>query len=331
MELTWIDPARIDERDVAGAVALLVAAQSVDTPGAAPLTRTGFLADVRHGWDGDPAIVGVHRDKRGRVVGVLEYGFSSWDNAHIGFVEVTVDPEARRQGIGRALLEAGIDRVRAEGKSLVLTGSYNTPAALALGAALGFERAMTGLKRRQDLIALDWGALDHDHALAVARAADYDLLRLEGPTPDDLLDAVVTMTAAINDAPIDALEVEDEVFSPERIRAFEGGQQERGRRTYRVIARHRTSGELAGHTMACVETDHPGFGLQYDTSVVRAHRGHRLGLLLKIEMLRWLGDAEPQLRVLDTWNAATNAHMIAVNEQLGYRVIGEGLEWQKHL
>jgi hypothetical protein len=167
--------------------------------------------------------------------------------------------------------------------------------------------------------------------LADAGAPDYELLRIEGPTPDDLLADVVIMTAAINDAPIDALEVEDEVFSADRIRAFERGQQERGRRTYRVIARHRTTGELAGHTMACVERDHPGFGLQYDTSVVRAHRGHRLGLLLKIEMLRWLGDVEPQLRVLDTWNAATNAHMIAVNEQLGYRVIDEGLEWQRHL
>jgi len=149
--------------------------------------------------------------------------------------------------------------------------------------------------------------------------------------PDDMLDDIVTMTAAINDAPLDALDVEDEVFSPERIRAFERGQQERGRRTYRVVARHRTTGELAGHTMAAVEQEHPGFGSQYDTSVVRAHRGHRLGLLLKIEMLRWLGDAEPQLRVLDTWNAATNKYMIAVNEQLGHHVIDEGLEWQKHL
>ena len=71
--------------------------------------------------------------------------------------------------------------------------------------------------------------------------------------------------------------------------------------------------------------------MQFDTSVVRAHRGHRLGLLLKIEMLRWLGDVEPQLRVLDTWNAATNEHRIAVNERLGYRVIGEAIEWQRHL
>jgi GNAT superfamily N-acetyltransferase len=331
MDLSWIDPARLDERDVAGAVALLVAAQAVDAPWDAPLSRCGFLADIRHGWDGDPSIVGVHRDKRGRVVGVIELGFSSWDNKHIGFFGVTVDPEARRQGIGRALLGAGIDSVRAEGKRLVLTGSYNSPAAVALCTAHGFELAMTEVKRRQDILTLDWSALDHDYAQACATAPDYELSRLAGPTPDGMLADVATMAAAINDAPIDDLEVEDEVISPERVRAFERGQQERGRRTYRVLARHRQTGELAGHTMASVEADHPGFGLQYDTSVIRAHRGHSLGLLLKIEMLRWLGDVEPQLRVLDTWNAATNAHMIAINEQLGYRVLREGLEWQKHV
>lgn len=331
MELTWIDPDQPDERDVAGALALMVAAQAVDLPSEAPWTRTGLLADIRYGWDGDPTIVGVRRDKRCRVVGVLEIGFSRWDNTHLGFVGLTVDPEARRQGLGRQLLEAGVDRVRAEGKSLVVTESYNTPAALALCGSLGFERAIMSVKRRQNLMGLDWTALDRLYAGAVAGTPDYEVLHLEGPTPDDLLDGVVTMTAAINDAPIDALEVEDEVFSVERVRAFERGQQERGRRTYRVIARERTTGELAGHTMVSVDRDHPGFGAQFDTSVVRAHRGHHLGLLLKIDMLSWLGDAEPQLRVLDTWNAASNTHMIGVNEQLGYQVVIEALEWQKHI
>jgi GNAT superfamily N-acetyltransferase len=331
MELTWIDPDHLDERDVDGAVALMVAAQAVDLPSAAPWTRTGLLADIRHGWDGDPTIVGVRRDKRCRVVGVLEIGFSSWDNTHLGFVGLTVDPEARRQGIGRQLLEAGVDRVRAGGKSLVVTESYNTPAARALCGSLGFELAITSVKRRQNLLTLDWAALDRLYSGAVAAAPGYEILHLQGPTPDNLLDGVVAMTAAINDAPIDALEVEDEVFSPERVRGFERGQQERGRRTYRVIARERTTGELAGHTMVSIDKDHPGFGGQFDTSVVRAHRGHHLGLLLKIDMLRWLGDAEPQLRVLDTWNAASNEHMIDVNEQLGYQVVTEALEWQKHI
>jgi GNAT superfamily N-acetyltransferase len=331
MELTWIDPEHIDERDVAGAVAMMAAAQVVDAPLTAPWTRTGFIADITCGWDGDPAIYGLRRDKRGRVVGLLAYGFTTWDNPHLGFVEVTVDPEARRHGLGRQLLEEGVDRVRAAGKNVVLAESHDSPAARALAAALGFECASIALNRRQDLMALDWGALDHDYAVAAAAAPDYELLRLAGPTPDELLDAVATMSEAINDAPIDALEVDDEVISPDRIRAYERGQEERRRRNYRVMARHRSSGVLAGHTLASIDQDHPGFGAQMDTSVVRAHRGHRLGLLLKIEMLRWLGDVEPQLRVLDTWNAASNEHMIGVNERLGYHVIGEGMEWQKHL
>jgi hypothetical protein len=48
-------------------------------------------------------------------------------------------------------------------------------------------------------------------------------------------------------------------------------------------------------------------------------------------MLRWLGEEEPQLRTLDTWNAASNAHMIKVNEVLGYHVVARGMTWQRHL
>jgi RimJ/RimL family protein N-acetyltransferase len=54
--------------------------------------------------------------------------------------------------------------------------------------------------------------------------------------------------------------------------------------------------------------------------VSRAHRGHRLGLLLKIAMMRWLAEAEPQLELLETWNNADNRFMISVNELLGYRL-----------
>ena len=61
--------------------------------------------------------------------------------------------------------------------------------------------------------------------------------------------------------------------------------------------------------------------------MVRAHRGHRLGLLLKAEMNLWLAGAEPQLRTVDTWNAESNDHMIAVNEMLAYRWMARGLEY----
>jgi hypothetical protein len=51
--------------------------------------------------------------------------------------------------------------------------------------------------------------------------------------------------------------------------------------------------------------------------------GHRLGLLLKLAMMELLAKAEPQVRQLFTMNSETNEHMIAINETLGYRVIGK--------
>lgn len=37
------------------------------------------------------------------------------------------------------------------------------------------------------------------------------------------------------------------------------------------------------------------------------------------------------LQQIDTWNAGSNAHMIAVNEELGYRVVARSVDVQKQL
>jgi predicted component of type VI protein secretion system len=65
--------------------------------------------------------------------------------------------------------------------------------------------------------------------------------------------------------------------------------------------------------------------MQEDTSVVDDHRGHRLGLRLKIEMLRWIADERPEVRATETWNSVENHHMLAVNELLGTRVVDRHL------
>ena len=91
------------------------------------------------------------------------------------------------------------------------------------------------------------------------------------------------------------------------------------------------TGELAGHTVVAVDSERPFIGDQHDTSVVGAHRGHRLGQLLKSGMLLRLRDLEPQLETIDTWNAESNDHMIGVNELLGYRIMGREVQYQKRL
>lgn len=329
--MDWIDATSATERDLAGIASVLEAVRVADAPHECPRTRTKVRADLTHGWDGDLPRVVLERDDDGRPVGVVQVTMFGWDNRHSGYVDVAVDPSARRRGIGRRLFEAGVDTMREAGRTHVLAESWDTPTARDFAKALGLERAADEVKRSQQLRTLDSGSLAAERAAAQQHAAGYELLRLPGPVPDSLLDAVVTMTAAINDAPTDDLQIEDEVFSPERIRAFEAGQQAHLQRCYRLVARHRESGALAGHTVVSVDSEQPWHGMQLDTSVLRDHRGHRLGLLLKSSMLDWLAVDEPQLRTIETWNAASNKHMVGVNEQLGYEIVAHAVEWQRRI
>jgi GNAT superfamily N-acetyltransferase len=331
VKFAWLNKEDLRSGDIAGAVAVIEAARQVDAPFELGWTTSSLTADLRHGWDGEPPVPGIHRDADGRVIGMVQVHLPHWDNTHLAFIDVVVDPAERRQGVGRWLFDAGVERARQEGRRVVMMAGYDDSPGIEFAKAMGLDRASQEVRRRQHLRTLDRERLDKEYAVAQNRATAYDLVRLAGPVPDELMAAVVAMSAAINDAPTDDLDIEDDVFTSERIRAFETSQAAQGRRIYRLIARERNSGELAGHTVVAVEAERPWHGWQFDTSVLRAHRGHRLGLVLKIAMLHWLAQEEPQLLTIDTWNAKSNKHMIEVNEVLGYQILVSGSTWQKRL
>jgi GNAT superfamily N-acetyltransferase len=187
------------------------------------------------------------------------------------------------------------------------------------------------MQRRLDLLAVDGAPLDALMAGARSAGAGYDLVRIAEPVPEHLVDDVVALTATIDDAPQGDLAMDAEVLTPARLRAFERAQRAGGLRVHRLAARHRGSGALAGHTVVAVEAERRWHAHQYDTSVVAAHRGHRLGRLLKGSMMGWLTEEGSQLRTLDTWNAEDNAPMVAVNEALGYTLLARGTAWQRKL
>jgi GNAT superfamily N-acetyltransferase len=331
MHVDWLDPNSLDRRDIDAATALIEVARAADRPGDLAYSARRVASGLKYGWDLNPPQTALARDTRGRVVGLLGMNSSTWDNQHAADIEVTVDPSARRRGLGAELFEAGVARAVADGRTLVTAASWEGSPGMAFAKAMGLDRASEEVKRAQDLWSLDWARLDALSADAATQHADYEIVPIGYPTPEGLLAAISEMAAAINDAPIDDLDIEDEVFTPERLRAFEKAQLARDRRLHRLVARHRPTGELAGQTILAVEALQPWHAHQLDTSVLRAHRGHRLGLALKIAMLRQLAEREPQVRTLETWNAASNDHMIAVNEALGYRPVGRAIDWQKHL
>ena len=95
--------------------------------------------------------------------------------------------------------------------------------------------------------------------------------------PDATLQEMVEVTAAINDAPMGTLTFEDEVFDLGRLQDIEAARERKGHRSYRVVARHRETGEVGGHTQVVGQPAPPVAGAAGRHRVSRAHRGHGSG------------------------------------------------------
>lgn len=324
-EVSWSDLGAVRRyTDLTNAV------RRADSPWAHPMTPQECVGELRYGWDGEPATA-LLASVDGVAVAAGEYETTTYDNRHLAWLGVEVHPEHRRRGHGSALWDALVRRARAEGRTSAGIDGWDAEAPRGFAARHGIERRGTEVNRRQHPRELDRALLERRYDEAVAHAASYELVRWPGETPSSELAAVGRLTEAINDAPKDDIDLEDEVFPAERIAAYEAAQAARGRALHRVCARHRRTGELAGHTVVAVDGERPHLAEQHDTAVAGAHRGHRLGLLLKLEMLRWLAEAQPQLESIDTWNAESNGHMVGVNEALGYQVVGRALAFQRSI
>ena len=318
-----------DAGTVAQVVDLLNAAWALDAPWQHTVTSRQMRNQILQGWDGEPDdfFVGVEGDQ---VVALLSFFAPSWDNPELAWLNLTVHPEHRRRGVGTEGLRFLLDRATAAGRTKLGADSWDGSPGNAFLEKHGFARGSQAINRRQHLAEVSLDDVRKRYAEAAEAASAYELVRVFGATPEDLMPAVAEMSAAINDAPLDDLDIDDEVFPPERITAYEQAQLANGMRFYRLLARHRESGVLAGHSVVAVDSERDEFGHQHDTTVVRSHRGHRLGLLLKAAMILWLAEAEPQLDTVDTWNAESNDHMISVNETLGYRWMGRELQYMLH-
>lgn len=328
MEITEFGPD--DHERVRRFVEVTNAIRRADSPWVHPMTEHECEGLLRHHWDGEPPAAFL-ATLDGEPVGTAEFHTSEYDNLHLAWLDLAVHPEHRRRGHGGALLDAMTERALAEGRTSVGTGGWECEAARGFAERHGLGLRIKEINRRQFPAEVDWALVEKLHTEALGHASSYEVVRRVGRTPDDELAALAEMTSAINDAPTDDLDIEDEVFSADRVRAYEHAQAERGYLLHRVFARHRETGELAGHTVVAVDGERPHLADQHDTSVVAAHRGHRLGLLLKADMMLWLRETQPQVESVDTWNAESNDHMIEVNEALGYRVMGRALAFQKSL
>lgn len=103
--------------------------------------------DARRAWlmerqsRGFPVLVA---DREGVVLGFASYGdYRPWDGyLHTVEHSVYVHPDAQGQGLGRALLEALLERAELQGKHVMVAGiEASNAASIALHRRVGFEEA----------------------------------------------------------------------------------------------------------------------------------------------------------------------------------------------
>lgn len=330
MRIESLQPSDLDQVTAAAMAELVNAANAVDAPHLSPVTTLHEHRYATYGWENRPPDdLLLARDPDGRVLGRVYVELPRHDNLDLGVLGVECHPDLRGHGLPEQLLTAGLDRLRAAGRTGVLLDAWTDSFWSDFFVRAGFEVGLRSAQRRLWMSRLDWPALDRLHAESLERSGGYDVVEVPIPAPDDLMAGLVGLHVAMNDAPNDDLEIEDEVWDVARSRAFEQCMLNRGFDVVRLVAVRRSDGELGGYTVLVLEDERPTLGFQEDTGVVGEHRGHRLGVRLKIEMLQALRDRHPQVEQVDTWNAESNGPMIAVNDALGCTVLARGVNLQR--
>ncbi|MFC6886013.1 MULTISPECIES: GNAT family N-acetyltransferase [Actinomadura] len=233
-------------------------------------------------------------------------------------IDIQVRPGHRRRGVGGRLLAVAAGGLRADGRSSVIAQVLAGTPAVPFLESYGFECVVT---LRGLLLRLDDLPEGRVAGLVAAGPPGYGLVRWRGVVPDEHADAL----ARAKDAMADLAEYEGTPWDAHRVRETAEMVAKRGDDLYTVAALRGPA--IAGFTEVVVPLGAAGRAAQYDTAVVPEHRGRRLGIWVKAAMLEWLATERPDVREIETDNAGDNVHMLAVNEELGFRWQRESREY----
>jgi GNAT superfamily N-acetyltransferase len=305
-------------------------AARLDDPDRPPSPYPAFASWWTPGDNDDPRQTWLATNEAGQPAGCYLLTLSARENTELARSALVVAPGHRRAGLGTALLAHCKAQARKAGRTRLADrardGSPGAAFAVAAGAAGGIGTVRRRLTIDDNLAARLAGL----RAEAGLLSAGYHLESWLGATPAGYLDEVAALSAAMADAPRDA-GVEPKIWDAGRVARLDQIAVSAGQRLYSVGARHAGTGQLAAITQLAADPDLPSWARQSLTAVLAGHRGHRLGLLVKIAMLDLLRPHEPALRYITTGNADANEHMIAINARIGFAVSAVHRWWELSL
>ena len=261
-------------------------------------------------------------------------------------------PSHRRRGIGSALFEMQEQLAADLGRSVIQASVIHTSAAggVRVASSTGFGDLPASDPGVQFLLGRGYSlemvvrissldltgaaeSLEQHRRSAQAKAGDdYRVVSWIGRTPDTWLEQRAALATAMStDEPSGGLETIVDEWDADRVREHDDRQEGSGRALFMSVAEHVPTGTLVAYSeLGRLEgADQPA--VQEDTLVVRAHRGHRLGMLLKAANAQFMLEHAPDTPLITTFNAEENEPMLRVNIELGFRPIGAEGEWQRRV
>jgi uncharacterized membrane protein YoaT (DUF817 family)/GNAT superfamily N-acetyltransferase len=262
----------------------------------------------------------------GTMVGAASLWFPLLDNLTKCWGAVGVDPEHRRQGVGSALIAQLVTRVKEEGRTvLVVESAYpfdrrQDHPHRRFAEANGFTVAIDEIGRVLPL-PVDSALL---RALALEAAPHHAAYRIESfatDLPDGLLASYCALHNELGvDAPTGDVDFESESMTPQLWLERMAEEKELGRTRFTAVAIDER-GDVVAYTDLILSPPPSRDVWQWGTLVHRNHRGHRLGMAVKVRNLEALASSDSgRVRVL-TCNAETNSHMVDINVRLGFEAV----------
>ena len=319
-----VDARSLDRADFAAALELQQTLDRDRDPGL-PVTPA---AELRAVFDDDATDYCRHQrivafdGRRAAAIGHLELN-SDPANANLAGVEITPSDDKTTAAVLAELLR----RARSNGRTSVIAWGAHTPAAHTFWTGLGAELRYTEQESSLDVAAVNPELMAR---WIEAGPADLELVNWARRCPEARIEALVATANAMNDAPTDDLDMADTIVDAAMVRAEIEARAARGLEFQGVLA-VTVGGEAAGSTEVFVNRHRPAASWQWNTVVLPAHRGRGIGRWMKAAMWRRLRTAEPDVTSLQTGNAASNAHMLAINTEMGFQPTHLMACWQADL